>query len=139
MSLGLSAWTVVVLPFRDAFAVFPLRVLSVGAGELAFLDWGAPDLAFLRGSPTVITKVDSKLRSLESPSRLGFWLAVLRVFDGLPVPAFFELFALRGMTHRGFVRGWLRWSSFGRSRAIFVGLVIDSWLSGASRHRLSNG
>ena len=76
MSLGLSAWTVVVSPFTDAFAVFPLRVLSVGAGELAFLDWGAPDLAFLRGSPTVITKVDSKLRSLESPVcfRLGGWV-----------------------------------------------------------------
>ena len=66
--LGLSAWTVVVLPFRDAFAVFRLRVLSVGAGELAFLDCGATDLAFLRGLPRVITKVDSKVRSLESPS-----------------------------------------------------------------------
>ena len=53
MSLGLSAWTVVVLPFRDAFAVFRLRVLSVGAGELAFLDCGATDLAFLRGLPRV--------------------------------------------------------------------------------------
>ena len=48
VSLGLSAWTVVVLPFRDAFAVFRLRGLAVGAGELAFLDWGSPDLAFLR-------------------------------------------------------------------------------------------
>ena len=73
MSLGLSAWTVVVLLFRDAFAVFRLRVLSVGAGELAFLDCGATDLAFLRGLRRVITKVDSKLRSLESPVcfRLG--------------------------------------------------------------------
>ena len=88
MSLGLSAWTVVVLPFRDAFAVFRLRMLAVGAGELAFLDCGATDLAFLRGLRRVITKVDSKARSLESPSRLGFWLAVFRVFDGLPVPAF---------------------------------------------------
>ena len=66
VSLGLSAWTVVVLPFRDAFAVFRLRVLSVGAGELAFLDCGATDLAFLRGLRRVITKVDSKVRSLES-------------------------------------------------------------------------
>ena len=56
-----------VLPFRDAFAVFRLRVLSVGAGELAFLDCGATDLAFLRGLPRVITKVDSKVRSLDSP------------------------------------------------------------------------
>ena len=71
VSLGLSAWTVVVLPFRDAFAVFPLRVLSVGAGELAFLDCGATDLAFLCGLPRVITKVDSKVRSLESPSCAG--------------------------------------------------------------------
>ena len=60
-----------VLPFRDAFAVFPLRVLSVGAGELAFLDCGATDLAFLCGLPRVITKVDSKVRSLESPSCAG--------------------------------------------------------------------
>ena len=101
VSLGLSAWTVVVLPFRDAFAVFPLRVLSVGAGELAFLDWGAPDLAFLRGSPTVITKVDSKLRSLESPVcfRLGGWVRLginmvsvkncgLAVFTPVKVPKF---------------------------------------------------
>ena len=71
MSLGLSAWTVVVLPFRDAFAGFRLRVLSVGAGELAFLDWGAPDLAFLRGLRTAITKVDSKVRSLDSPVCAG--------------------------------------------------------------------
>ena len=68
VSLGLSAWTVVVLPFRDAFAVFRLRVLSVGAGELAFLDCGATDLAFLRGLRRVMTKVDSKVRSLESPA-----------------------------------------------------------------------
>ena len=68
MPLGLSAWTVVVLPFRDAFAVFRLRGLAVGAGELAFLDWGSPDLAFLRRLRTGITKVDSKVRSLESLS-----------------------------------------------------------------------
>ena len=66
--LGLSAWIVVVLPFRDAFAVFRLRGLAVGAGELAFLDWGSPDLAFLRRLRTGITKVDSKVRSLESLS-----------------------------------------------------------------------
>ena len=60
-----------VLPFRDAFAVFRLRVLSVGAGELAFLDCGATDLAFLRGLRRVITKVDSKVRSLESPAWAG--------------------------------------------------------------------
>ena len=71
VSLGLSAWTVVVLPFRDAFAVFRLRVLSVGAGELAFLDCGATDLAFLRGLRRVITKVDSKVRSLDSPVCTG--------------------------------------------------------------------
>ena len=71
VSFGLSAWTVVVLPFRDAFAGFRLRVLSVGAGELAFLDWGAPDLAFLRGLRRVITKVDSNVRSLDSPACTG--------------------------------------------------------------------
>ena len=65
VSLGLSAWTVVVLPFRDVFAGFRLRVFAVGAGELAFLDWGSPDLAFLRRLRTAITKVDSKVRSLE--------------------------------------------------------------------------
>ena len=86
VSLGLSAWTVVVLPFRDAFAVFRLRVLSVGAGELAFLDCGATDLAFLRGLRRVITKVDSKVRSLESPAcsidtHRGGWCAV----DGRPL------------------------------------------------------
>ena len=68
LSLGLPGWTVVVLPFRDVFAGFRLRVLAVGAGELAFLDWGAPDLAFLRRLRTAITKVDSKVRSLDSPS-----------------------------------------------------------------------
>ena len=67
LSLGLPAWTVVVLPFPDIFAGFRLRVLAVGAEELAFLDWGAPALAFLRGWRMVITKEDSKVRSLESP------------------------------------------------------------------------
>ena len=67
LSLGLPAWDVAVSPFTDVFAGFRLRVLVVGAGELGFLDWGVPALAFLRGLPTVITKVDSKLRSLESP------------------------------------------------------------------------
>ena len=71
VSLGLSAWTVVVLPFRDVFAGFRLRVLAVGAGELAFLDWGAPDLAFLRRLRTAITKVDSKMRSLDTPACAG--------------------------------------------------------------------
>ena len=73
MSLGSPAWDVVVSPFTDVFAGFRLRVLAVGAGELGFLDWGVPALAFLRGLPTAITKVDSKLRSLESPVcfRLG--------------------------------------------------------------------
>ena len=65
VSLGPPGWTVVVLPFRDVFAGFRLRVLAVGAGELAFLDWGSPDLAFLRRLRTAITKVDSKVRSLE--------------------------------------------------------------------------
>ena len=46
MSLGLSAWTVVVSPFTDVFAGFRLRVLAVGAGEFASLDWGAPALGF---------------------------------------------------------------------------------------------
>ena len=71
LSLGLSAWTVVVLPFRDAFAGFRLRVLAVGAGELAFLDCGATDLAFLRGWRSAITKVDSKVCSLDSPAYVG--------------------------------------------------------------------
>ena len=73
LSLGSPAWDVVVSPFTDVFAGFRLRVLAVGAGELGFLDWGVPALAFLRGLPTAITKVDSKLRSLESPVcfRLG--------------------------------------------------------------------
>ena len=35
--------------------------------ELVFLDCGATDLAFLRGLRRVITKVDSKVRSLDSP------------------------------------------------------------------------
>ena len=76
VSLRLSAWTVVVSPFTDVFAGFRLRVLAVGAGELGFLDWGVPALAFLRGLPTAITKVDSKVRSLESPVcfRLGGWV-----------------------------------------------------------------
>ena len=56
VSLGLLAWDVVVLPFRDVFAGFRLRVLAVGAGELAFLDCGAPAWAFMRGWRTVITK-----------------------------------------------------------------------------------
>ena len=67
LSLGSPAWDVVVSPFTDISAGFRLRVLAVGAGELGFLDWGVPALAFLRGLPTAITKVDSKLRSLESP------------------------------------------------------------------------
>ena len=71
VSLGLSAWTVVVLLFTDVFAGFRLRVLAVGAGELAFLDCGATDLAFLRGLRRVITKVDSKVSSLESPGWPG--------------------------------------------------------------------
>ena len=66
LSLGSPAWDVVVSPFTDVFAGFRLRVLAVGAEELVFLDRGSPALAFLRGSPTVITKVDSKMRSLES-------------------------------------------------------------------------
>ena len=41
-----------------------LRMSAVGAGELAFLDWVAPSLVFLRA---VTTKVDSKVRSLEEP------------------------------------------------------------------------
>ena len=68
VSLGLSAWTVVVSPFTDVFAGFRLRVLAVGAGELAFLDWGSADLAFLRCLRRAITKVDSKVRSLDSPA-----------------------------------------------------------------------
>ena len=67
LSLGLPAWAVVVLPFPDIFAGFRLPMLAVGAEELAFLDLGAPDLAFLRGWRTVITKEDSKVRPLESP------------------------------------------------------------------------
>ena len=76
LSLGSPAWDVVVSPFTDVFAGFRLRVLAVGAGELGFLDWGVPALAFLRGLPTGITKVDSKVRSLESPVcfRLGGWV-----------------------------------------------------------------
>ena len=64
LSLGLSFWPMVVSPFCDVFAGFRLRVLAVGAGELAFLDWGAPALGFLRGLRTAITKVDSKVCSL---------------------------------------------------------------------------
>ena len=67
LSLGSPAWDVVVSPFTDVFAGFRLRVLAVGAGELAFLDWGSPDLAFLRCLWRAITKVDSKVRSLDSP------------------------------------------------------------------------
>ena len=74
VSLGSPGWTVVVSPFTDVFAGFRLRVLAVGAGELAFLEWVSPDLAFLRGLPTAITKVDSKLRSLESPVCAGLLL-----------------------------------------------------------------
>ena len=51
------------LPFPVVFAGFRLRVLAVGAGELAFWDWGALALAFL-GWRTVITTEDSKVRSL---------------------------------------------------------------------------
>ena len=68
VSLGSPGWTVVVSPFTDVFAGFRLRVLGVGAGELAFLDWGSPDLAFLRCLRRAITKVDSKVRSLDSPA-----------------------------------------------------------------------
>ena len=71
LSLGSPAWDVVVSPFTDVFAGFRLRVLAVGAGELAFLDWGSPDLAFLRRLRTGITKVDSKVRSLDSPACTG--------------------------------------------------------------------
>ena len=45
LSLGLPAWTVVALPFRDVFAGFCLRVLAVGAGELAF--WIVAQLIWL--------------------------------------------------------------------------------------------
>ena len=71
LSLGSPAWDVVVSPFTDAFAGFRLRVLAVGAGELAFLDWGSPDLAFLRCLRRAITKVDSKVRSLHIPAWAG--------------------------------------------------------------------
>ena len=66
LSLGSPAWDVVVSPFTDVFAGFRLRVLVVGAGELASLDWGAPALGFLRGL-RAITKVDSNVCSLEPP------------------------------------------------------------------------
>ena len=66
LSLGSPAWDVVVSPFTDVFAGFRLRVLAVGAGELGFLDWGVPALAFLRGL-RAITKVDSDVCSLEPP------------------------------------------------------------------------
>ena len=75
LSLGSPAWDVVVSPFTDVFAGFRLRVLAVGAGELAFLDWGSPDLAFLRCVWRAITKVDSKVRSLDSPACAG-WCGV---------------------------------------------------------------
>ena len=47
------------LPFPVVFACFCLSMLTVRAGELAFLDRGAPALGFLYGLRTVITKVDS--------------------------------------------------------------------------------
>ena len=66
LPLGLSAWTVVFLSFPDVFAGFRFPALAVGVGGLVFLDLGASAWAFLRGLRTTITKVDSKMRSLES-------------------------------------------------------------------------
>ena len=66
------------LPFPVVFAGFRLPVLTVGSGKLVFLDWGAPALGFLLGLRNVITKVDSKLRSLESPVSADFALRVDR-------------------------------------------------------------
>ena len=48
----------------DVSAGLRLRISAVGAGDVAFLDWVAPGLVFLR---TATTKVDSKMRSLEEP------------------------------------------------------------------------
>ena len=46
-----------------------LRGFGVWVGSLlvAFLGWGASALGFLCGLRRVITKVDSKIRSLDSP------------------------------------------------------------------------
>ena len=49
MSLGLSAWTVVVLPFRDIFVAFLLPTLALGAGDLAFLGQPNAGLSLPRG------------------------------------------------------------------------------------------
>ena len=69
---GLIAVTWAVgLPFPVVFACFCLSMLTVRAGELAFLDRGAPALGFLYGLRTVITKVDSNVRSLELPVCAG--------------------------------------------------------------------
>ena len=53
---------------------FRLAMSGVGDGELAFLGWGVSALGFLRGLWTVITQVDSKLRSLETPACAGLLL-----------------------------------------------------------------
>ena len=49
VSLGLSAWTVVVLPFRDIFVAFLLPTLALGAGDLAFLGRPNAGLSLPRG------------------------------------------------------------------------------------------
>ena len=54
-------------PFRGVFAGLRSPIIAVRAGELGFLDWGASSLGFRRGLPMTITKVDSKVRSLDSP------------------------------------------------------------------------
>ena len=65
LSLGLPAWTVVVLPFRDVFAGFLGPMLTVRAADLVFLVLDALALGCLRCLPMGITKVTSKVPSLD--------------------------------------------------------------------------
>ena len=54
-----------VFPFPDALAGFFGSILAVWTGEAVLLDRRAPAWGLLRGWRRVITKVESKVRSLD--------------------------------------------------------------------------
>ena len=63
----------VVFPFPDALVGFRGSILAVCTGEPVFLDRRALALGCFRGFLRARTKVESKVRSLESPALARPW------------------------------------------------------------------
>ena len=127
-----------VSPFTDVFAGFRLRVLAVGAGELAFWDWGSPDLAFLRCLRRAITKADSKVRSLDSPAFAGRMTvgSVVRVVSGGHSPrSWRSWFCSSCNLASAWMRAWRSDSNVAMCRPV-LGSYQPSWPSVQRRLRL---